>query len=175
MYNTVSSNTNSNISIPTNKAAGIIFKHKDGMGKLLWSFNIGGEITAAPYVANGIVYIGSSGTLSPYVVNGTGYLVGNTGNSLYALDAKKGELLWTFIPDGYNITSAYVQDNIMYVGSESGTVYAYSGIESVEKVIEEIKEALEDSEVEEEAPKIKFGNGWIIIGNTRVPVRKAEN
>ncbi|WP_424644469.1 PQQ-binding-like beta-propeller repeat protein [Embleya sp. AB8] len=70
-----------------------------------WSFPTGGEVVAAPVVADGTVYFGSSD------------------NALYAVDAATGRCRWRF-PTGGWATSPTVVDGTVYFGSSDRCVYA---------------------------------------------------
>jgi outer membrane protein assembly factor BamB len=81
----------------------------------LWTASSGGtagglgEVTAAPAVANGAVYVGSA--------NG----------DFYAIDASSGDVLAT-VPTGGPVTSsAAVSDGVVYVGAANGALWALSG------------------------------------------------
>jgi outer membrane protein assembly factor BamB len=114
-------------------------------GALLWTY-----VTEFPYgsqiaVADGVVYVGSSGQnegkiyalnartgnvlwtylteaeLAPVVANGIVYVTSEY--KVYALKASTGALLWKFATGNYNRSPAVVQ-NVIYVGSDNGFIYA---------------------------------------------------
>lgn len=126
-------------------------------GAVIWQTVLGSgsdPIHSSALVANGLVYVGSmdhhlyalnasTGAVlwkydagdvigsSPALYNGIVYIVSNVNNdTLFALRAKSGKLLWSFpIPGaGNNYSSPAVSNGIVYVwglcGCANGTVYA---------------------------------------------------
>ena len=77
-------------------------------GSLHWSFATGNLIDSSPYVANGVVYVGSFD------------------NNVYVLDAHTGSLRWSFTTGAGVISSPAVAHGHVYVGSDDHTVYAFS-------------------------------------------------
>ena len=116
-------------------------------GDPVWTYVLDGMATTAPYVADGMVFVGSekprfyaldaaSGDLvwsrdtegwmleSPTVSGGVLYGESNDGN-LRALDASTGETLWQFQKGYFWESMSYVIDNgVIYLGSLDGRVYA---------------------------------------------------
>jgi len=112
-------------------------------GSLVWSgLNY---VAGSPVVANGIVYVDWGGDLateglsavngrgifisgieaaSLAVANGVIYLGTNSGNILYAEDARTANPLWNFTTNGTITSSAAVADGVVYVGSADGNIYA---------------------------------------------------
>lgn len=113
-----------------------------------WTYQTGNSITAAPVIANGIVYIGSqdgrvyalshqTGSVldewpidlehsietAPAVANGTLYVGDQTG-VVHALDAQTGEIEWQFGTGGAIDGPPVVDDQTVYVGSTDGSLYA---------------------------------------------------
>jgi outer membrane protein assembly factor BamB len=81
-------------------------------GHPLWQDNINAE--TAPVVANGVVYIGSYAINGPY-------------NTIYALNATTGKIIWTTTIDGIVGTdSPTIANGTLYIGSEQGTLYAFN-------------------------------------------------
>src|SRR6266699_3112872 len=74
--------------------------------RLDWKFRCGDAITAAPAVADGVVYVGSHD------------------HHLYALEARTGNVLWRYTAGGSITTSAVVAADTVYFGAMDGTVYA---------------------------------------------------
>jgi len=74
---------------------------------LQWTFTTGGIVSAAPAVANGVVYVGSQ--------DGT----------IYALLADSGAELWSFPTGGPILSSPAVVNGVVYVGSNDSNVYAF--------------------------------------------------
>ena len=58
---------------------------------------------------------------SPAVANGVVY-VGSYDKNVYALDAKTGAKLWSYIAGGGVYTSPSVANGLVYVGSDDGNV-----------------------------------------------------
>ncbi|HUO15849.1 MAG TPA: PQQ-binding-like beta-propeller repeat protein [Verrucomicrobiae bacterium] len=79
----------------------------------LWQFPAGVGVASAPALSNGLVFFGTSSctTTCPY------------GNSLLAVNAKTGALLWQFQTGG-PVSSPAVADGVVYIGSFDGNVYA---------------------------------------------------
>ncbi|MFZ0800165.1 MAG: PQQ-binding-like beta-propeller repeat protein, partial [Terriglobales bacterium] len=71
----------------------------------LWSYPASGG--SSPAVANGVVYVGSTDT------------------NLYALDARTGNKLWSYSPDGALGFSPSVVNGVVYMPT-NGYVYAFS-------------------------------------------------
>jgi serine/threonine protein kinase/outer membrane protein assembly factor BamB len=74
-----------------------------------WSFPTGGEVVAAPVVANGTVYFGSSD------------------NAVYAVDTATGLCRWRFPTQGWATTPTVV-DGVVYFGSSDRCVYALDAV-----------------------------------------------
>jgi outer membrane protein assembly factor BamB/serine/threonine protein kinase len=113
-----------------------------------WKANTGGSIGSASTVANGIVYISSSGGkmyainagtgevlwnkpigsfdfgCAPTVANGVVYM-GGFDHQLYALDSKTGATLWTALTKGRIGSSPTLANGVIYVGSDDGSLYAF--------------------------------------------------
>jgi outer membrane protein assembly factor BamB/serine/threonine protein kinase len=113
-----------------------------------WKDNTGGGIGSAPTVANGIVYISSSGGKmyainagtgevlwnkpigsydfgnAPTVANGVVYM-GGFDHLLYALDSETGATLWTAPTGGRIGSSPTLANGVIYIGSDDGTLYAF--------------------------------------------------
>lgn len=115
-------------------------------GEELWNISVT-EITTAPTVAGGMVFIGDNGghviaadaqtgeilwnvtvgttigNSAPTVADGTVYIAGGLGN-VSALDAETGEMQWQFeINDTVSDSTTYA-DGTLYVGSSNGYLYA---------------------------------------------------
>lgn len=71
-----------------------------------WEVDTGGQISAAPAVVDGTVYVGSRD------------------DTLYALSAASGDEEWRFETAGDVRSSPAVVDGVAYVGSDDGRVYA---------------------------------------------------
>jgi outer membrane protein assembly factor BamB len=78
-----------------------------------WKVTVGSGIYAnnSPAVANGVVYVVSQ--ISP------------AGETLSAVDATTGAILWTAQTGGNNFTSPAVANGVVYVGSSGGNLYAF--------------------------------------------------
>ena len=72
----------------------------------LWSFATGGWASAAPTVADGVVYVGADD------------------HRVYALDAATGGELWNFATDDAVKSAPTVADGVVYVGSNDNHLYA---------------------------------------------------
>jgi outer membrane protein assembly factor BamB len=113
-------------------------------GKTLWSRNIG-SILGTPAVVKGIVYVNvtepgiyaldaatgntiwyvSGGSdCAPTIINNTVY-VGN-GNTIDAINATTGALLWNYTTGGEVNSSPVVTNGAVYVGSDDGSIYAFN-------------------------------------------------
>jgi outer membrane protein assembly factor BamB len=113
-------------------------------GLLLWEITLGGdEVFPAPAVLDGIVYVSSEDGLlaldaatgttlwkddiggidSPTVVDGVVY-VASGDNTVYAVNANTGSLLWKFATGSFLNSSPAVANGVVYVGSADYNVYA---------------------------------------------------
>lgn len=71
-----------------------------------WDFQIQGDVVSSPVVYDGIVYVGARS------------------GSIYALDAKTGELIWDYSTDGWIDASPAVSSGAVYITSRDGNLYA---------------------------------------------------
>jgi eukaryotic-like serine/threonine-protein kinase len=92
-----------NGTVYTGTANGLVFAYNGKTGQPLWQNNIGLNNYSSPAVANGIVYVGT--------------------DTLYALNAKSGKVIWTYKTGGY-IGSPIVDNGVLYFGSYDSNVYA---------------------------------------------------
>jgi outer membrane protein assembly factor BamB len=94
-------------------------------GAVLWSVSLGGPLSIpgdSPAVAKGMVYIGASVTGQHGSSNGT----------LYALNARTGKTVWS-APLSSSITSSpSVANDVVYVGSDDGILYAFDAMTGAE-------------------------------------------
>ena len=81
-------------------------------GTTLWTQTIGGSCLSSPVVANGMVY-----TTANY---GQG--------TIYGFDAEEGTLVWSYDTGEWNMAQPSVSDGILFVGSDSGYLYAFSNM-----------------------------------------------
>lgn len=84
-----------------------------GTGNLKWKVQTAGFVDSSPAISNDIVYFGSRN------------------NFLYGLDVNTGKLLFrnlTGQKDNDYITSPAISGNMLYAVTNSGIVYAYSGV-----------------------------------------------
>jgi eukaryotic-like serine/threonine-protein kinase len=114
-------------------------------GKKLWRHD-GGD--PSPAVANGVVYIGTGYTVdarsartgallwrgiddsasSPAAANGVVYIAGGRNGSIYALNAKTGKKLWSYMTTYGFYSSPAVANGMVYIGSgdpRNPKVYAF--------------------------------------------------
>ncbi len=80
-------------------------------GTKLWGTTVGGTyggVTTAPAVADGVVYVGTGGD----------------DNSIHAVAASDGALLWTFATGGHVTSSPAVANGVVYAGSFDDNLYA---------------------------------------------------
>ena len=81
-------------------------------GTTLWTQTIGGSCLSSPVVANGMVYTTAncdSGTI-------------------YGFDADDGVLKWSYDTGNWNMAQPSVSDGILFVGSDTGYLYAFSDL-----------------------------------------------
>jgi eukaryotic-like serine/threonine-protein kinase len=131
-------------------SAGDVYALNAASGAELWSFDAGNGIASSIAVANGVVYIDTSGpngvvdalsaatgqllwsfttsggfdSSSPTVANGVVY-VGSTDDNVYALNSATGAELWRF-PTGSSVESSpAVVNGRVYVGSDDGNIYVF--------------------------------------------------
>ncbi len=114
-------------------------------GRVVWSFNAGGDVQAAPRLKDGVVYLGSgngkvyaldattgrkkwsfhilgdtSVETTPLVKNGVAY-VGACDSHVYALNARSGSQIWAYATDGCVPTAPAAGANDVFVGCQSGS------------------------------------------------------
>jgi len=101
-----------------------VFAFNASTGLKIWNYSTEGLIISSPNVVNGRVYIGSS-----------------DGN-VYALNASTGAKIWNFASpgqsneaatesgygDGAFASSPAVVDNVVYIGSDDGNIYALDAL-----------------------------------------------
>ena len=112
-----------------------------GLG-VKWSYATPDYVRSAPAVADGVVYVVSTGGMyalnagtravlwsypaggfsSPAVANGSVYV--GCGTSVCALDRGTGSLLWSYATGNWVYSSPAVANGMVYVGSDDGNVYA---------------------------------------------------
>ncbi len=113
-------------------------------GALLWNYTAAGPVTAAPAVANGIVYVGAWGymhaldagtgaelwaystgcegdacdeSLSAAVANGVVYFGGESDGDVHAVNASTGADIWTFPTNHPDVwASPVVANGVVYIG-----------------------------------------------------------
>jgi outer membrane protein assembly factor BamB len=154
-FSTGASISYSNVAVATGvayvaNAEGNVYALNATSGAELWSFNAGAGIASPLAVANGVVYLDTSGpngevaalsaatghqlwsfttggaidSSSPAVANGVVY-VGSTDDTVYALSATTGTELWRF-PTGLAVESSpAVVNGRVYIGSDDGNLYAF--------------------------------------------------
>jgi outer membrane protein assembly factor BamB len=131
-------------------SAGDVYGLSQASGAELWSFDAGQGIASPLAVANGVVYIDTSGpdgavdalsattgqllwsfnisggfdSSAPAEANGVVY-VGSTDGSVYALSAATGAGLWRFSTGSAVDSSPAVVNGRLYIGSESDEIYAF--------------------------------------------------
>ena len=74
-------------------------------GELLWTFPTDDLIYSAPAIAGDTVYFGS------------------VDKNLYAVDLQSGQMRWQFRAEA-GVSSPAVADGVVYVGTQSGVLYA---------------------------------------------------
>ncbi len=117
-------------------------------GSLRWRAITDVDVSSAPTLADGVVYVGGSlnseavvaldatdgserwrvrvgqYATTPAVADGTAYVGGGSEHAAYALEAATGGGRWRVETDGRVWGAPTVVDDIVYVGSRGGTVYA---------------------------------------------------
>jgi outer membrane protein assembly factor BamB len=88
--------TSNNYNLNTYKISSL----NSNTGRLIWSYDTGGEIYTSPAVGNGIVYIGTFD------------------DKLYALNATAGALLWSYTTGGKIYSSVTIANGVVYIGSD---------------------------------------------------------
>ena len=87
-------------------------------GNIIWTFTANGKIDSSPAVADGVVYFATNTRVG----------------TVYALFASTGEEIWSYSlnpPEGlyYNIMSSpFVAENKVFIGTDSGRVYCFAPI-----------------------------------------------
>jgi outer membrane protein assembly factor BamB len=128
---------------------GVLYALNANTGKRLWSFSTGpNPIVGPPTVVDGVVYVSGGipetlyalnaatgkklwmdgnwigGWNSAAVANGVVY-IGSFDNSLRAINARTGAVLWSYaVTDGFVDSSPAVANGVVYIGGWDGTVYA---------------------------------------------------
>lgn len=74
-----------------------------------WSRDLGAQVSGTPAVSDALAFVVADDTL-------------------YALDAQTGETAWSATLDGAVYGSPAVDDGVVYVGTEAGTLYAYTSV-----------------------------------------------
>jgi outer membrane protein assembly factor BamB len=90
-------------------SSGLVVAMDPATGQTRWTFHVRGT-TRAPAVAAGVVYVAADGE-----------------QRVYALDAATGGYLWRFDVDGSNQCCIAVARGSVFVGTETGSVYAIGG------------------------------------------------
>jgi len=67
-------------------------------------------VDSSPFVANGIVYVGSEDS------------------NIYALNATSGIKIWSYLTKSAVESSPVVANGVVYVGSDDNNVYAFGSI-----------------------------------------------
>jgi outer membrane protein assembly factor BamB len=117
-------------------------------GRKLWSYATGAEIYSSPVAVNGIVYVGSNdgnlyalmaatgkrlwsyytggGESIPAVLNGVVYVgsAKESGDNVFALNARTGDLIWSFAARFSVYSSPTVVDGVLYIMSLDYRLYA---------------------------------------------------
>ncbi|MHC1575367.1 MAG: outer membrane protein assembly factor BamB family protein [Candidatus Methanogasteraceae archaeon] len=81
-------------------------------GTTLWTQTLGGACLSSPVVANGMVY-----TTANY-----------DDGTIYGFDAGDGTLKWSYDTGNWNMAQPSVSDGILFVGSDTGYLYAFSNM-----------------------------------------------
>ena len=111
-------------------------------------------------------------TPSPVVKNGVVYIGDDTG-TIHALDAEKGKKINEYqTKDTFSYLS--LDGDYLYAVSAGGKIYALKTKigKAMEEVLQESLESHDDSQSKEDSQDIEFGDGWVIIGTTKVSVQK---
>ncbi|MBC7869278.1 MAG: serine/threonine-protein kinase [Chitinophagaceae bacterium] len=127
-----------------------------GNGRYLWEYDMGAPVRTRPYVTNDFVIVGAESgeivalelsgarkwghrtrrnvTSSPFVdeVESICY-VGSFDGHMYALDATNGYSMWRFRTNGPIISSAALDDDLLFFGSADGNLYAVNAETAKEK------------------------------------------
>ena len=82
-----------------------LFAISERTGAQLWFVSTGQAVSGSPAIANGAVYVATSGTVS-------------------AFDARTGQLLWSRLGGGGIVSSPAVLNGVVYTGSRDGTLRA---------------------------------------------------
>ena len=102
--------------------------------------------------------------------DGQGVIVGIKGGDLHALDPN-GDPIWTFHTGNIFTKPSFGPGGITYTGSGE-TLYA---LESKDKFLkrrmEEEKELILSSPDSKETPTIEESEGWILVGDVKLPIK----
>lgn len=79
---------------------------RDGTALPVWEFACEDEVGSSPFVADGVLYVGSYD------------------HNLYALDAKTGQFQWKFPTEEAICSSPRVWQSLVFIGSDDNLVYA---------------------------------------------------
>lgn len=135
---------------------GRIYALVAGNGRYLWEYDMGAPVRTRPWVTNDFVIVGAesgeiialelsgsrkwghrtrrSVTASPTVdeVEGVCY-VGSFDGHMYALDVSNGYSMWRFRTNGPIISSAAINEDLLFFGSTDGYLYAVNSETAKEK------------------------------------------
>lgn len=78
----------------------------DFRGQIRWRYRAKRAVTAAPCLADGVVYLSA------------------LDGAVYALDARSGWMVWRFRMNKGSVSSPYRHENSVYVGSADGNIYS---------------------------------------------------
>lgn len=118
-----------NLSSPNND---MIYALDAQSGSLLWNRHLDNMSMTTPVVADGLVFVGSgtqgfSGNNLVQVNNldATGVIRGTGPNTIYALDAATGQVVWKYNTPGENMPTFVYSQGTLYVANGNGDVYAF--------------------------------------------------
>ena len=93
-------------------------------GAMLWNTTIGSISESSPSVADGVVFVGSDNSVS----NSSGEPFPH---NIYALNATTGAIIWSYGTGGAVYSSPATANDIVYVGSDDGKVYAFGTTQNI--------------------------------------------
>ncbi len=94
-------------------------------GRSVWQFEADNWIMTNPIVAEGKLFAGSGNrNYAPNTKPGRGAIRGTGSNSLYALDAKTGKLIWQYKVPGEAMPTPLYKDGVVYYITGDRSLYA---------------------------------------------------
>ncbi|HEX2913858.1 MAG TPA: PQQ-binding-like beta-propeller repeat protein [Chloroflexia bacterium] len=130
-------------------------------GKLAWQFEADNWIMTNPVVANGKLFAGSGGRYYlPGQKPSKGAIRGTGSNSLYALDAKTGELIWRYQIPGEAMPTPLYADGVVYFVTGDRALYALNADTGTLLYKKELGSVFSMGSINRDGDILVFGGGF---------------